>query len=225
MATAKKKENTMEVPALEFEYMTINIVGDSPLIVHNWSHKAKEEMLGKQMRKASKGKEAKNPMRDFLDSLYWLDENGNLIDPPSELDEATMETPKEEIEKVMSKYRFGFKTVALKESAISGGYWQGLMPNKTVPRSAFHILGEYFVVDGELSMREDMVKIGGQTKVADIRYRPEFRNWRATVTIKYSKNAISREQIVSMLICGGFAVGIGEWRIEKKGPFGTYHVE
>ena len=36
---------------------------------------------------------------------------------------------------------------------------------------------------------------------------------------------VSLEQLVNMFNMGGFACGIGEWRIEKGGTFGAYHVE
>src|SRR6266566_2746750 len=49
------------------------IVGDTPLITHAWSHKAKLEMLQKQVKSIKAGgKEARDPEQDFVDSLYDL---------------------------------------------------------------------------------------------------------------------------------------------------------
>lgn len=230
---AKKAENEavmkVELPSIELGFLTVHIVGDSPLIVHKWSHKAKEEMLGKQMKKASKGKEAKIPVKDFVDSLYWLDEYGNLISAeheiPEELENITNDTPYEEVYEVVKKGKFGFPACAFKASAIDAGYQQGVIAKKTTARGAFHIIGEYAVIDGIPEMREDMVQIGGMSRVADIRYRPEFRTWSTTLTIKYNKNAITPEQILNLLNYGGFANGVGEWRPAKDGSFGTFHVE
>lgn len=73
-------------------------------------------------------------------------------------------------------------------------------------------------------MREDMVQIGGMSKVADIRYRGEFPTWRAKLNIRYNASAISPEQILTMLNLGGFANGVGEWRPSRDGSFGTFHV-
>lgn len=49
-------------PIIKAEY-TIRIVGDSPLLVHAWSEKAKKEMLQAQQGKKllKKDKVAKNP--------------------------------------------------------------------------------------------------------------------------------------------------------------------
>ena len=234
MATTKKAAETetvmkVELPQIDLGVFTVNIVGDSPLIVHKWSHKAKEEMLGKQMKKASKGKDAKVPAKDFVDSLYWLNEDGTLLETPQEIpvecENITNDTPLEEIAKVVKKGRFGFPACAFKASAIDAGYQQGVIAKKTTARGAFHIIGEYAVIEGIPEMREDMVQIGGMSKVADIRYRPMFKEWKTTLTIKYNKKAITPEQIMNLLNYGGFANGVGEWRPSKDGSFGTFHVE
>ena len=231
MATKKNENETairVELPGIDLGVFTLKITGDSPLIVHKWSHKAKEEMLGKQMKKASKGKEAKVPIKDFIDSLYWLDEDGNLLttqyEIPEELENVTNDTPYEEVYEVIKKGRFGFPACAFKASAIDAGYQQGVIAKKTTARGAFHILGEYAVIEGIPEMREDMVQIGGISKVADIRYRPMFKTWSTTLTIRYNKNAITPEQIANLMNYGGFANGVGEWRPSRDGSYGTFHV-
>lgn len=212
MATKKNtttNEETMlgvEIPAIEKKTVTLHIVGDSPLIVHAWSVKAKREMLAKQMKKASAGKEAKDPWMDFCESLYWLD---GMPEHPTEED--------------IKKARFGFRAVAFKACAVDAGYQQGVLTKKTTARGAFHIVDEFTVIEGIPEMREDMVRIGMGT--ADIRYRGEFKNWSTDLTIVYNPKAISIEQIVNLLNMGGFANGVGEWRPSKDGSYGTFHVE
>ena len=42
------------------------VVGDTPLITHAWSEKARREMLGKQLKSVKgTGKEARDPEQDF----------------------------------------------------------------------------------------------------------------------------------------------------------------
>jgi len=36
---------------------------------------------------------------------------------------------------------------------------------------------------------------------------------------------MSLEQIINCINAGGYTVGIGEWRPEKDGNFGMFHVE
>lgn len=197
----------VEIPAIETHELNVKIIGDTPLIVHAWSQKAKQEMLDKQMKKASKGKDAKDPWMDFCESLYWLDG-----------------MPKKPTQKDVEKARFGFPSVAFKACAISAAYQQGLIAKKTTARGAFHLDSEFVEIIGTPTMREDMVKVGGMSKVADIRYRGEFRDWFAILNIKYNPKSISPEQIVSMINMGGFSNGVGEWRPEKDGNFGRFHV-
>lgn len=210
MATIKKEE--VMIPAINIQYATIKVVGDSPLIVHKWSEKAKKEILDKQMKKAkTKGHDAKDPVRDFIDSLYWLE---------GEPEEKTEEGFAKAIE---AGARFGFPSVAFKASAVSAGYRSGVTKDKVSMNAAFHIDGEFVEIKGVPDMREDMVKVGMGT--ADIRYRGEFKEWSATFQVKYNASAISLEQLVNLFNLGGFACGLGEWRAEKGGAFGMFHVE
>lgn len=217
MATKKKAEEAQavafELPKIDVRMITVEVVGDSPLVVHKWSEKAKKEMLDKQMKKASKGKEAKDPEMDYYESMYWLN------DMPEE-------PTKADYEKALKsgKARFGFPSIAFKACAIDAGYQQGAIAKKTTARGAFHIDDEFVEIKAIPQMREDMVQVGGISKVADIRYRAEFPNWRATITIKYNATAISPEQILNLLNLGGFANGVGEWRPSRDGNFGRFHV-
>jgi len=60
---------------------------------------------------------------------------------------------------------------------------------------------------------------------ADIRYRPEFDPWSVDLEIKYNAAVLSAEQIVNLVNLAGFSVGVGDWRPEKSGTHGTFHIE
>ena len=195
----------VEIPAIETKTFTVRLVGDSSLIVHKWSDKAMKMILDKQTKKAVSGKEAKDPWADYCDSMYWLTEKP--------------ENPNEED---IENARFGFPAKAFKACAIDAGYQQGVIPKKTTARGAFHILGEMVEIEGKPRMREDMVRVGMGT--ADIRYRGEFPEWSVLLTIRYNPRAMSDAQIINLLNFGGFSNGVGEWRPEKDGEHGTFHV-
>lgn len=194
------------IPEIKQETLVIKVVGDSPLIEHKWSEKAKKQILDKQTKKATTGKDAKDPWMDFCESLYWLTPMPERPTP-------------EDVEKA----KFGFPSIAFKAAAIDAGYQQGYLAKKTTARGAFFIVGEMVEIQGTPSMREDMVKIG--MGVADIRYRGEFKEWSAVLTIRYNPNVLSAEQIVNLINLGGFSNGVGEWRMSKDGLFGCFHVE
>lgn len=74
-------------------------------------------------------------------------------------------------------------------------------------------------------MREDMVKVGGMSKSADIRYRGEFREWEIPLRMKVNKNGkYTIEQLLNCVVLGGFVTGIGEWRPERDGQYGMFEL-
>ena len=213
----KKNEEVIAITPIKIKKVQLRIVGDSPLIMHAWSEKAKRMMLESQMG-LSKGKkkDLKNPVEDFINSLYWL------TDKPSDMTEEAYE---EAIEKGA---RFGFPVTGLKQAAISAAYRMGWVKNQMALRGAFFIDAD---VDGLVEiksdapvMREDMVKVGMGT--ADIRYRGELRNWYADIVLSYNEHGpFSLENIINIINAGGFVCGIGEYRPERDGQFGMFHVE
>ena len=71
---AKKDAEVVQIKPLEIQRAKIKIVGDTPLIVHAWSEKAKKMMLDAQMKVTkTKAKEVRDPYDDFIQSLYWLE--------------------------------------------------------------------------------------------------------------------------------------------------------
>jgi len=207
----KKTETVVELLPLNRQEMEITLVGDSPLIVHAWSQKAKNEILDKQMKKAKAGREIRDPKRDFLDSMYWITSR------PVDQDEAFSLA-------VSGQARFGFPSTAFKQVAVAQAHKdKGL--SKVAARSAFHVnLGQELAeITGTPHPREDMVKVGMGT--ADIRFRAEFANWSVKLLISYNQSAFSIEQIVNLYNTAGFATGIGEWRAERDGQSGMFHVK
>jgi len=116
---------------------------------------------------------------------------------------------------------YGFPSVAFKAAAVRAGTYADM--KMVFLRGAFHVLGERVHIEGEPSMREDMVRVG--SGVADIRYRGEFRTWQTTLPIRFNARAISPEQLVNLFQVAGFSVGVGEWRPEKDGSYGMFDVK
>ena len=241
MAT-KKATELVEIRPIEMETAIVRIVGDSPLIVHAWSAKAKREILEKEIGATkTKAKANKNPLEDFASSMYWLT-------PMPE--EYTSDT----ISEYLPDAHFGFPVTGIKQAAISAAYRLGWSKDKTSLKGVFFIKPDadgYYSGDLRIDydkkkidivpnvyrreqlveihsdcpmLREDMVKVGMGS--ADIRYRGEFNNWYVDLQIEYNKNGQhSLEQILNIINAGGAVCGIGEWRPEKDGQYGMFHVE
>ena len=214
---ATKKTEVIEIRPIEIKKVTVRVVGDTPLIMHAWSEKAKRMMLEAQMGIAKgKKKEVKNPADDFIRSMYWLT-------PMPE--DGTMESFEEAI---ANGARFGFPVTAFKQAAISAAYRMGWAKDKMSMRGAFYIdsdeNGMIEIHSDTPEMREDMVKVG--MGAADIRYRGEFKNWYADLVISYNTNGqYSLENIVNIINAGGYVCGVGEWRPERDGQNGMFHVQ
>ena len=184
---------SIKLPRLDLRLIDIKLIGDAPLICHAWSHKAKLEMLDKQMKKAKEAKPAKNPEADFRDSLYPHPAGG-----------------------------YGFPSVAFKAAAVDAcSHVDGV--TKVEARGAFHINGDLMQIKGPApTMRQDMVRVGMGT--ADIRYRGQFDPWSVTIPIRFNAGVLSAEQIMHLFNIAGFGIGVGEWRPQRDGMFGLFHV-
>lgn len=216
MAT-KKTEEIIQIRPLDIREVPIRIVGDSPLIVHAWSEKAKRQMLEAQTKATkTKAKELRNPVDDFIQSLYWLDGK------PEESTEEAFEKA------IKNGAKFGFPVTAVKQSANSAAYRMNWVKNQMGLRGAYFLKAEY----GEMAeikgstpkMREDMVRIGMGS--ADLRYRGEFETWFMDMILEYNASGdFTLEQIMNCINAGGYTCGLGEWRPEKDGSFGKFHIE
>lgn len=194
----------IEVPQIDIRVLQIRLIGDSDLICHAWSEKAKKEMFDKQTGAAKQAKEFKKPTHDFWASLYIL-----------------AGTPDYESPIAPDGMVFGFPSIGFKAAAVSACSSIAGM-TKVLARSTFHIDDEFVRIDGDLLMREDMVRVGMGT--ADIRYRGAFRNWSTSFDVRFNARAITPAQIVNLFNVAGFGVGVGEWRPEKDGRNGLFHV-
>jgi len=198
-ATASKvPKQVVRVPAIDVRTMTIRLTGDTPLLCNKFSTKAKTQISDKQQKKAKQARAAKNPEECFRDSLYPM---------PGK------------------KGKYGFPASGFKKSAVdSCSFVEGIF--KSVAKGAFHVVGNLIEIEGpKPEMQEDIVRIGPVgRKVADIRYRGVFKDWSVRLLIRYNANVISPEQIVNLFNVAGFSVGVGEWRPQRDGSNGTFHV-
>ena len=219
---AAKKTEIVEIKPIEMNTVEVTIQGDTPLIMHAWSEKAKRMMLETQQGKAKgKKKEFKNPVDDFIQSMYWLTEKPDTEGLSEEECEQAFDNA------IKNGAKFGFPITAFKQAAISAAYRMGWSKDKMSLRGVFFIetvYGDMVEIKSDVpQMREDMVKIGMGT--ADIRYRGQFNNWSTTFRLKYNVNGqYSLENILNIINAGGVFCGVGEWRPEKDGQFGTYHI-
>lgn len=214
---AKKETEVIEIRPLDIKRVKVRITGDTPLIVHAWSEKAKRQMLEAQMKTTkTKAKDVRDPFDDFVQSLYWLEGK------PEE------STPEAFEDAINNGAKWGFPVGAIKQAGNSAAYRLGWVKNQMQLRGSYFLqteFGDMAEIKGSIpEIREDMVRIGMGS--ADLRYRGEFKNWYMDMTLEYNASGdMTLEQILNVINAGGYTCGIGEWRPEKDGFNGKYHIK
>lgn len=234
MATTKATE-VVTIRPIEMQIAIIRIEGVTPIIFHKWSEKARRETL-KLGGELLKRKVPRNPWAEGVSTLWFLDEKENPF--PSGLTDSEYEMwlekyktfTEEDYFKVVNNSRFGFPVSAFKEAGLAAIYREGLAKNIVSMRGAFFIegVGENQLVEikpgaDAISVREDAVRLQGTT--ADFRYRTQFERWSAELKVSYNRNGrFTLSEIANIIAYGGRLSGVGEWRIEKGGPYGAFRV-
>lgn len=201
-----------EVPKLQLSYFNIWLCGSTPLICHAWSQKAKQEMLGKQQKSTRDGREIRDPKKDFEDSLYE-----------------------------MAPGVFGFPSMAVKKALLSVAHKDRGIPRETVKKALW--------LDAEMTqtrpalagatcdmplvrlwgsspvLREDMVRVGaGLKKTASLSYRSQFTVWAMNITGRINTALCPAGWLPYLARHSGMSTGIGDWRNERDGIFGSYRI-
>lgn len=190
----------IQIDQIAAETLRVPIIGTTPLIVHRFSEKAKKKMLDDMQGKKTP-KQAKDPQAEYDAAFYRLT-NGD----------------------------YGLPAIAFKLATVGAARFYGKNVTMTALKQFLFFQGEVgedgralVRIEGEPRMREDVVTVGrGGT---DLRYRPEFLEWRTVLEVTYVKSALTRNSVISLIDAGGMGVGVGEWRPEKDGDFGTYRVD
>lgn len=188
---------------------TIELEGVTPLITHNFGFKARQELLARQMKGVKPKKGDRDPFADFVQSFHIM--------PGAE-----SKVPKTALKPGESwGYKpdtFGFPASAFKSAMVyAASFLDGI--KKIHIKGAVHVAGDLLPLKySKVVMREDIVKVGPWgSKVADLRWRPEFHDWSVKLQVRFNGAIITLDQIVNLLEHAGFACGIGEWRPSKDG--------
>ena len=203
-------EQQFQLPPLNLKDMRVSIIGDTPLLVHAWSEKAKRQMLEAQTKKATRGRETRDPDADYRSSIYRLPDGSHGI-PSVGLKNAAVTacTSIASVTKVAARQAF----FILGQRSTSNGAHQGaLTSDSLVP-----LLGL-----APPNMHEALVRVGMGN--ADLRWRAEYFPWACEFIVRFNERALSAEQVINLIDTAGFAVGINEWRPEKSGDLGRFHV-
>lgn len=172
----------------------------SPLVIHAFAEKAKQEIRDKQQKKAKKAKEERKPQEEFLAARY-VDEQGRECAPITALKKSiiTAATAFDDITKV------GLRQAVFVDSVA-------------VPGAAYVPIEKHDGTPAIGVMREDAVTIGINTR--GLAYRPEYKEWQLRIRIEFNSRIVSREQLLALVDQAGWGVGICEGRPERSSALG-----
>jgi hypothetical protein len=196
----EKKVADSSVIGIQRIALTLRGRQGSPLVIHAFAEKAKQEIRDKQQKKARKAKEERNPLAES-EAAKYRDDKGRECAPVTALKKAiiTAATAFEDVTKV------GLRQAVFVDCAANPG-------SPMVPIENY---------DGSPAvgvMREDAVTIGINTR--GLAYRPEYKQWQLRITIEFNPRIVSQEQLLALVDQAGWGVGICEGRPERSSALG-----
>jgi len=172
----------------------------SPLVIHAFADKAKQEIRDKQQKRAKKAKEQRDPAAE-CEAAKYIDSQGRECAPVTALKKSiiTAATAFDDLTKV------GLRQALFVDSIAS-------------PGAAYVPIEDHTGNPAKGVMREDAVTIGINTR--GLAYRPEYAQWQLRVRIEFNPRLVSKDQLLALVDQAGWGVGICEGRPERSSALG-----
>lgn len=196
-----KTDTTIHVTAPNLQILQITVVGTAPYVQNKFSAKAREQMATKQAAgstaKARKGAHAARDFEADYAAACHRAANG----------------------------RYGIPAPAFRAALIDSCRLTGLTMART--KLAIFVIADDVDADDATPLvyidgtpeRTDLC-VRNSTGVADIRVRPMWRQWSATLKLQYDADVLTQEDVGNLLLRAGAQVGIGEGRPNSKMGYG-----
>ena len=195
------KRINIEIPGINLVGAKIQIVGTSPLLMNRASQEVRAALDDRSPGK-KKPVQAKTNVSD------------------------------EDVIKGKSHYcdnkTFGFPARSFKIAMmeIAKRFKDKKLPS-TIVRSGVQIKGDD---NGLIPIEYESMQISKEfavyksTGTANIATRPKFVKWGTLLDVVFNESMISLDQILYLLVQAGFAIGVGSWRPDKNGTYGTFEI-
>ena len=203
------KTISINVPEIKLERHTLYLIGTSPLIVHAFPEKARKQMLEKQMKAAKGGRDPRDPYAEVEAARYRLPDGRDGFPAVGFKGAAvTACTALADVTKVAARQAFRVEGIPMNAAGVIDG---AFVRTALIP-----------LVAHEPTIREDVVRLSGPSRSAEMRYRPEYGLWGVEVNVVLNSQVISIGQLATMFQAAGHGVGVGDYRPERDGDCGTF---
>ncbi len=209
LKASSDQQVAVTIKAPNFHTAVFEITGTAPFVMHKFSQKAREQIIATQKAGSqAKTKKAREP-KDF-DAVY----------------EGAMHRSREGW--------IGIPAGAFRNAMISACRTVGY--KMTHAKLAAFVLADGFDEDDGTPL----IRIIGTPKKhttyarndngsVDIRVRPMWEDWRATVRVRFDADMFSATDLANLMMRVGMQVGIGEGRPDSKNSagmgWGTFSIE
>lgn len=211
MAFAKKDEGVAVIKPANIVRTTLRVRGTAPLVINNFSFKARQKMMADMATpKSAKKARTERPPRDYDDDFM-------------------------QARHISTEGWDGIACPAFRAAMIDACRTVGLVMTKA-KMSVFVLPDGFDEKDGTPLVRIDADEperteslVRNDNGSADIRIRPMWREWAANVTVEFDADMITPDSVVNLLDRAGRQVGVGEGRPFSKNSvgqgWGTFTVE
>jgi hypothetical protein len=190
--SVKTKVISVAIPPPKFEHIDFRIEGTAPLVIHKFSSKVRAAMREKHANGGS-GPKAPRAAKDF-DQLYKdVSREGWYGIPAASFRHAMISA---------------CRTVNYKMTHAKLAFW--IQPDGFDADEGTGLIRVY----GTPKKFEAMTR--NETGVVDIRIRPMWDEWRASVKVHFDGGMFSASDIANLMMRAGLQVGVCEGRPDSK---------
>lgn len=203
---APTDEAVIAIQPLRIQRIVVPIRGTQPLLTNKFSDEAAEKLAESQTGPRIKAAKAPRiPEAEYLAARYIIREGTG---GDTDLDVC------------------GFPAAGIKKAMVAAAM-RVTEAKGTWIRAILNVEGEdgtgLVTIDAPPpKMSTDHVVQVGR---GNLRYRPKFWPWAMNLAITFNTDQIKAQDVVNLVQQAGFSIGIGDWRPEKNGQFGTFEVD
>lgn len=196
-----KTESVIEINEIEMATIGFNVVFQTPLIMNRFNQKAWQELLfpsGQRNRADMEQSLKHDPVAEFRGAVYRnRDTNAPTL-------------------------------IHIPNGAFHGALAQAAVDIPGAARAKIERLTRITDVNinlyGVPKLFMAMVRNSDMNHTPDVRTRPIFPEAACTVTVSYVKQVLTERTIGNLFGAAGIIVGIGDWRGQKGGPYGSFRL-
>jgi hypothetical protein len=203
------KETIIEMKPINVKTVTITIAGDGDLVLNKMNDVTSRELVDKRKDKA-KDLSKPNEWEKIITAMHWRDGK------PTDFSE-------EGLCKALTENAPCITAFGLKKSFGDAVVRNEIDKYKTKFDASVNIVASGGLVPIRFTAHYVDEKLMSPKKGAPVLvHLNRFSGWSADITISFTENAYSLEQIVNIINLAGFGIGVGSGRTSG---YGRYHVE